>query len=63
VTQVLFLAVLFKVSLMFKYKKVGLFEVKRCHDTAIFDALLWVDTEESALALNTEQERISLSLP
>jgi hypothetical protein len=54
VTQVLVLAVLFKVSITFKYKKVSLLEVKRCHDTALLDALLWVDTEESADALSTE---------
>jgi len=39
---------------MFKYKKLRLFEVKRCHDTALLDALLWIDMEESADALNTE---------
>jgi len=39
---------------MFKYKKVSLFEVKPCNDTALLDALLWADTEESADALNTE---------
>jgi hypothetical protein len=39
---------------MFKYKKVSFFEVKRIHDNALLDALLWVGTEESAHALNTE---------
>jgi hypothetical protein len=47
---------------MFKYKHVSLFEVKRCHNTALLDAMLWVDTEESADAPNIEEEKISLSL-
>jgi hypothetical protein len=47
---------------MFKYRKVSLSEVKRCRKTALLDALLWVDTEESADAPNIEEERISLSL-
>jgi len=54
VTQVLDLAALFEVSIMLEYKTVCLFEVKQCHDTALLDALLWVDTEALACALNTE---------